>query len=1506
MTMHVTKCQKKTGIVLTLYEAKGLEFDDILLFNIFKNSQASKEWRVVTDFLQRQGKDKTLQTGYSSRPLTFDPKLHKVLNSELKQLYTAITRARVNVWIFDEDVEKRTPMFQYFTALGLVKTSIEKNFTVKSTPAEWTASGEELMKRDLYEQAAQCFKMAGCIYKEELAYAYLHYKNARKKIQNSSEMREELYQATLKFLKLKRTKEAAKCLAMAKHYDLAAEIYEKKQWFEKAAEMFRRSNKPSECCRIFEHISRFDKAIAVLQEFNMFDEAIASLRRYKEKKLLNQIRMEDSIREHFYIPKRKYGRPKEAKCYNCSSVICGSLNSTSNLMIHMRRKHREVPLEILIQHDGSGLQNLYSRSDSSLHPLGSLYDEDQININAAGHYHKHHDINQMLKALDNVSRLSDRIEFLTSRYNGRKEYITYAARILINKGETKEAVNLYKKYGFPEEALQFYETKRDSFSYIHCLVLSSLLQMKIKPDGSANAIKARIVEEHLNKSISMLLVCKEGNNDESVDVLTNTEGEANLLLGRLTGRQKYIELAFERFQVRQPLENKWGQMECLNWMMNISDLKRVSHLDLVVKWLQDTLALLYTITSENSSGEKIQLLEDYGVKQEGEKIFYNPRQNPPIRRLMKKVKNKSVKEEVENNEVRRVIVIDLLTNSCKWFWKLLPIVEKNYVNAISVDELNRYCSTFKNLENFLESHVQKIRLDYFLNGIRTFSNPLTKEEKPFLRKFKTYTSNFMSCRYLIRDMIQIVLQFNNLSMKECNCIRGQLIKVREEMDNHFESSLAKARDKLYHKREKNISTFVEIITYHKLFGLSVNVKESIFDLENSISEELLTYLQDKSCSNDQSITKVRKLGFMIPEFTAKPVVISIIRSFSDSVIEMREQKNPYQAVKSFSVFVERLQKQRTEYTLPELNLFLSWIRYYTFVGFVLQSKLATCQKRDDFQFFIPSSFLNTVRYIELTLFDDKLSTEKLIACCNVKKMPQINDIRNILEMFVQLICGIRSKINITNIAFKRLMKSYQVRKMDPGKPDEELFYSDVAVVENVICWSLIFVINMDVAVFTQSETEILRQLSVHQNPDLYPERISNVLADIKSATGINNIKRSLHDFITHRGETLLRCKWDELKGCIIQEECDTQIDSMDTFHLHETLKTLTDQDQIIAESAGEEDIFETEEIKVTDVEIKTVFDDRKKLSTRTNDMELNAKTTKESVYFESGIDEIQNDPLFAKLIIDKSRCDICGEIFEDKINKDNQGERTVNKVVHNLVSTKLSIKSIVNSLWSTSDNIVEPESRLSSKSESLSLQYSSRQSTPSVAETKKHLHSNVNKNIQTEVPSKGNEDFFTFPDPYDKTQQPQKPICTYEKHMLSTSHQDRLAEIRKFHQFYQKCVKPNLERISQFISKYGLFTQENRQQFDEDMRIIRLVILYEECNADLHNIVRLKTWNEHYIAWKLNKLENLHNDVKKSVKELFDVINRKENSEDDDFDRLQYKPHKKTRRKTKWSKIDLK
>lgn len=56
------------------------------------------------------------------RPLAFDQNKHKVLNTELKQLYTAITRARVHVWIFDENEDNRAPMFEYFKARKLVQS----------------------------------------------------------------------------------------------------------------------------------------------------------------------------------------------------------------------------------------------------------------------------------------------------------------------------------------------------------------------------------------------------------------------------------------------------------------------------------------------------------------------------------------------------------------------------------------------------------------------------------------------------------------------------------------------------------------------------------------------------------------------------------------------------------------------------------------------------------------------------------------------------------------------------------------------------------------------------------------------------------------------------------------------------------------------------------------------------------------------------------------------------------------------------------------------------------------------------------------------------------------------------------------------------------------------------------------------------------------------------------------------------------------------------------------
>jgi len=82
--------------------------------------------------------DALLRKGVQCR--NFDENKHKILNSELKHLYTAVTRARANVYIFDEDEEKRAPMFCYFKARDLV-TLLEKGTVHKLPSNEASKSG---------------------------------------------------------------------------------------------------------------------------------------------------------------------------------------------------------------------------------------------------------------------------------------------------------------------------------------------------------------------------------------------------------------------------------------------------------------------------------------------------------------------------------------------------------------------------------------------------------------------------------------------------------------------------------------------------------------------------------------------------------------------------------------------------------------------------------------------------------------------------------------------------------------------------------------------------------------------------------------------------------------------------------------------------------------------------------------------------------------------------------------------------------------------------------------------------------------------------------------------------------------------------------------------------------------------------------------------------------------------------------------------------------------------
>ena len=212
-------------------------------------TQAKKEWRVVTTYMNELSHGKVPNTAglielaeedlaTTSRPLEFDPDKHKVLNSEFKFLYTAITRARVNVWFFDEDEEVRAPVFEYFQKLNLVRVirmSGEANetdqltsmFVERSTEAEWCQQGHYFYNKELWEVAVKCFTMAGESMMVKKSQAQLQAADASKLKGNPKVMRTQFLRAADQFLQCAMLDEGAKCLHNARERLLLARLNKK-------------------------------------------------------------------------------------------------------------------------------------------------------------------------------------------------------------------------------------------------------------------------------------------------------------------------------------------------------------------------------------------------------------------------------------------------------------------------------------------------------------------------------------------------------------------------------------------------------------------------------------------------------------------------------------------------------------------------------------------------------------------------------------------------------------------------------------------------------------------------------------------------------------------------------------------------------------------------------------------------------------------------------------------------------------------------------------------------------------------------------------------------------------------------------------------------------------------------------------------------------------------------------------------------------------------------------
>ncbi|QRV93433.1 UvrD-like helicase carboxy-terminal domain protein [Ceratobasidium sp. AG-Ba] len=237
------------GLILTLYESKGLEFDDVLLYNFFEDSTpTASTWRVVLHGL----------TGVDAGPIPrFDEIRHAVICTELKNLYVGLTRARNHCWIWDVS-EKAESMKIFWSKQGLVSLCGPKDpmpqLSVSSSEADWAKSGRLLFNKRLYPQAIFCFEKADLPLERDIACAYQSRKEARllqAKASDRQTLRDSFFKAGMDFLgcatrsKGKQQKSchrrAAECFLVADDWKRAAETFLAVEEYALAAKNFIRA-----------------------------------------------------------------------------------------------------------------------------------------------------------------------------------------------------------------------------------------------------------------------------------------------------------------------------------------------------------------------------------------------------------------------------------------------------------------------------------------------------------------------------------------------------------------------------------------------------------------------------------------------------------------------------------------------------------------------------------------------------------------------------------------------------------------------------------------------------------------------------------------------------------------------------------------------------------------------------------------------------------------------------------------------------------------------------------------------------------------------------------------------------------------------------------------------------------------------------------------------------------------------------------------------------------------
>ncbi|XP_048231885.1 uncharacterized protein LOC8275336 isoform X1 [Ricinus communis] len=306
---EICKYVGKQALVLTIVECKGLEFQDVLLYNFFGSSPLRNKWRVLYEYMKEQN---LLDASSPQSFPTFNPARHNVLCSELKQLYVAITRTRQRLWICENAAEFAKPIFDYWRKKAVVQVrkldnSLALAMQVASSPEEWKSQGYKLLREANYEMATMCFERAGDAYGEKLAKAAgLKAAADKMHVSNPDTASIARRQAAEIFESIGKADYAAECFYMLNEYERAGRIYLQcgESAIERAGECFYLAGCYECAAEIYAKGNHFSKCLLACTEGKLFDMGLKYIQYWKQHVkadtcMVKKSREIDSIEQEF-------------------------------------------------------------------------------------------------------------------------------------------------------------------------------------------------------------------------------------------------------------------------------------------------------------------------------------------------------------------------------------------------------------------------------------------------------------------------------------------------------------------------------------------------------------------------------------------------------------------------------------------------------------------------------------------------------------------------------------------------------------------------------------------------------------------------------------------------------------------------------------------------------------------------------------------------------------------------------------------------------------------------------------------------------------------------------------------------------------------------------------------------------------------------------------------------------------------------------------------------------